>query len=132
MFTTSWPARKRRTAVLALVTAGLLCSGVGAARAETVGDVAGRYTILRADDKETGCMLTLDMRSGRAGGAKAQLAPACRDNGVVIFDPIAWSMERGRLTLTARKGHKAYFDKSGDGLWRRDSKEGKALSLKRL
>jgi len=94
--------------------------------------VAGRYAILRAGDKDTGCMLTLDDRARGPGGFRAQLAPACRDQGVVIFDPVGWSLERGRLSLTARKGHKAHFDQEPDGLWRRDGKEGKALSLRRL
>ncbi|QGM46297.1 AprI/Inh family metalloprotease inhibitor [Methylocystis heyeri] len=92
---------------------------------------AGRYSILRAEDKDTGCMLTLDTQP-RAGGFKAQLAPACRDNGMVIFDPVSWSLERGRLALTARKGHKTHFERQDDGIWRRDVKEGKALSLKPL
>lgn len=93
-------------------------------------EVAGRYAILRAGDKDTGCMLTLQER-GRGAGYKAQLAPACRDQGVVIFDPIAWSLERGRLALTARKGHKAHFDADGE-IWRRDANEGKPLALKPL
>jgi hypothetical protein len=94
--------------------------------------VAGRYTIMRAEDKDTGCMLTLDDRARGRGGFRAQLAPACRDNGIVVFDPIGWSVERGRLALTARKGHKAHFDLDSGGIWRRDSGEGKPLSLKRL
>lgn len=94
--------------------------------------VAGRYSILRAEDKDTGCMLTLDDRSRGRGGFRAQLAPACRDNGIVVFDPVGWSIERGHLALTARKGHKAHFDLDSGGIWRRDSSEGKALSLKRL
>lgn len=94
--------------------------------------VAGRYSILRAEDKDTGCMLTLDDRSKGRGGFRAQLAPACRDNGIVVFDPVGWSIERGHLALTARKGHKAHFDLDSGGIWRRDSSEGKALSLKRL
>ncbi|MBU3890472.1 MULTISPECIES: AprI/Inh family metalloprotease inhibitor [Methylosinus] len=93
---------------------------------------AGRYAILRAGDKDTGCMLTLDDRARGPGGFRAQLAPACRDQGVVIFDPVGWALERGRLSLTARKGHKAHFELEADGLWRRDSKEGKPLSLRRL
>jgi hypothetical protein len=92
---------------------------------------AGRYAILRAGNKDTGCMLTLDTQP-RAGGLKAQLAPACRDNGMVIFDPVAWNLERGRLALTARKGHKTYFERQTDGIWRRDAKEGKELSLRPL
>jgi len=95
-------------------------------------DAAGRYSILREGDKDTGCMLTLDSRVRGRAGLKAQLAPACRDNGVVIFDPIGWGLDRGRLVLTARKGHKAHFDKDASGVWRRDAKEGKALGLKPL
>ncbi|MCX7899257.1 MAG: protease inhibitor Inh/omp19 family protein [Methylocystis sp.] len=94
------------------------------APAAVAADASGRYTILREGDKDTGCMLTL------RPGARAQLAPACRDNGIVIFDPIRWGLDQGRLTLTARKGHKAHFDKAADGVWRRDAKEGKALGLK--
>jgi hypothetical protein len=83
--------------------------------------VSGRYSVLR-DDKDTGCMLTL------SAGGKAQLAPACRDNGIVVFDPIRWALDRGRLALTARKGHKAHFDKDDGGVWRRDAQEaGKSI-----
>lgn len=86
-------------------------------------DASGRYAILR-DDKDTGCMLTLH------GGSRAQLAPACRDNGLVIFDPVRWSIDRGRLVLTARKGHKAHFERDSDGIWRRDPNEGKPLAFR--
>jgi hypothetical protein len=113
---------------IAASSTGALATGAG----ERPGAVAGRYTVLRAEDKDTGCMLTLDDRARGPGGYRAQLAPACRDNGLVVFDPVGWSIERGRLSLTARKGHKAHFDLQSDGIWRRDAKEGKALSLKRL
>lgn len=112
--------------------AALVLSSLTATAAELrPGEVAGRYGLLRAEDRDTGCMLTLEARPAE-GGYKAQLAPACRDNGVVIFDPVAWSLERGRLALTARKGHKTYFEHHPDGVWRRDAKEGKPLSLRRL
>jgi len=113
------------------IAATLLSSLTAAAAEPRAGEVAGRYAILRAADKDTGCMLTLESRPAN-GGYKAQLAPACRDNGVVIFDPVAWTLERGRLALTARKGHKTFFEHHPDGVWRRDGKEGKALSLRRL
>lgn len=102
------------------------------ARAAGATEAAGRYSILREGDKDTGCMLTLDARVRGRAGLKAQLAPACRDNGVVIFDPVGWGLDQGRLVLTARKGHKAHFDKDASGVWRRDAKEGKALGLKPL
>jgi len=85
---------------------------------------AGRYAPLRDGGKDTGCMITLE------AAGRAQLAPACRDQGLVIFDPTHWKLEQGRLALTARKGHKAYFERQADGLWLRDPKEGKALSLR--
>ena len=62
-------------------------------------DVAGRYAVLREAGRDTGCMVTLDASS------KAFLAPACRDQGIVIFDPTAWRLAGGRLVLVARKGH---------------------------
>ncbi len=102
------------------------------ALAEGPSDAAGRYSILREGDKDTGCMLTLDARVRGRAGLKAQLAPACRDNGVVIFDPVGWGLDHGRLVLTARKGHSAHFDKDASGVWRRDAKEGKALGLRPL
>lgn len=115
------------------VAAALVLSGAASAEpSPKAGEVAGRYAILRAEDANTGCMLTLDTRARGPGGFKAQLAPACRDNGVVIFDPVAWSLERGRLALVARKGHKTYFDAQPGRIWRRDPKDGKALSLKPL
>ena len=92
--------------------------------ARTSNDPPGRYAPLREGNKDTGCMITLE------ASRKAQLAPACRDQGLVVFDPINWQMERGRLGVTARKGHKAWFDRQSDGAWLRDPKEGKTLILR--
>lgn len=105
---------------LGLCAAALLL--VPLAGSAAAGDVAGRYSVLR-DDRDTGCMLTL------MGGGRAQLAPACRDNGVVVFDPVKWALDRGLLALTARKGHKAHFEKDSAGVWRRDAKEDAKRSL---
>jgi len=116
--------RLLRPVLVAAVFAGLPLAAFAA------GDVGGRYSILRDENRDTGCMLTLDARARGPGGNKAQLAPACRDNGVVIFDPVGWTIERGHLVLTARKGHKAHFERDSNGVWRRDAKEGKALGLK--
>lgn len=119
--------------LLPTLAAALALSSVASAETSPrAGEVAGRYSILRAEDKDTGCMLTLDTRGRGPGGFKAQLAPACRDNGVVIFDPVGWSLDRGRLVLVARKGHKTYFELQPGRIWRRDLKDGKPLSLKPL
>jgi hypothetical protein len=96
-------------------------------------EIAGRYSVLREGGKDSGCMLTLDAKArGLKGGNKALLAPACRDQGIVIFDPVGWTIEKGRLKLTARKGHHAIFEQKGDGTWEKDPKEGKALGLKKM
>jgi hypothetical protein len=96
-------------------------------------EMAGRYSVLREGGKDSGCMITLDAKArGLKGGNKAMLAPACRDQGIVIFDPVSWTIEKGRLKLTARKGHHALFEQKGDGTWEKDPKEGKALSLKKM
>jgi hypothetical protein len=105
----------------------------GAASAAKPDEIAGRYSVLREGGKDTGCMLTLDAKArGLKGGNKALLAPACRDQGIIIFDPVGWTLEKGRLKLTARKGHHAIFDQKSDGTWEKDPKEGKALGLKKM
>jgi hypothetical protein len=86
-------------------------------------DVAGRYAVLREAGRDTGCMVTLDISS------KAFLSPACRDQGIVIFDPTAWRMAGGRLVIVARKGHTAQLDLQPDGTWLKESKEADAKNL---
>ena len=105
----------------------------GAASSAKPDEIAGRYSVLREGGKDTGCMLTLDAKArGLKGGNKALLAPACRDQGIIIFDPVGWTLEKGRLKLTARKGHHAIFDQKSEGVWEKDPKEGKALGLKKM
>lgn len=89
-------------------------------------DVAGRYAVLRSGGRDTGCMVTLDI------SGKAFLAPACRDQGIVIFDPTGWRLVAGRLVLKARKGHTAQLDQQPDGAFLKDPKDGAALSLKKF
>jgi hypothetical protein len=97
------------------------------------GDLAGRYAVLRDGTKDTGCMITLDDKArAPKGGMRATLAPACRDQGIVIFDPMGWQLVAGRMVLTARKGHTTHLDLQPDSTWAKDPKEGKGLSLKKL
>jgi len=98
----------------------------------TASEAAGRYSVLRAGDKDTGCMLTLDSKTKARSGNKASLAPGCRDQGIVVFDPVAWQIVGGRLVLTARKGHSTHLDQQSDGTWTKDPKEGASLSLKKM
>ena len=77
-------------------------------------------------------MLTLDYPARAGGGGKASLSPGCRDQGIMVFDPVTWQVAGGRLVLTARKGHKTHLDAQPDGSWKKDAAEGKPLSLRRL
>ena len=96
-------------------------------------EVAGRYAVLRDKTHDTGCMVTLDDKTPGPGRTlKARLAPACRDQGIVIFDPVGWEMVGGKLVLTARKGHMTELETQEDGSWMNDPKKGKTLSLKRI
>lgn len=91
----------------------------------SAGEVIGRYSILRSG-KDTGCMLTLSASS-------ALLAPACRDNGIVVFDPKGWSLAQRRLYLRARKGHSAIFEMNESGAWEKDPRDGgKPLGLRKM
>ncbi|HEY5226817.1 MAG TPA: AprI/Inh family metalloprotease inhibitor [Methylovirgula sp.] len=94
-------------------------------------DPAGRYAIFRAAGKDTGCMLNLDESRGK-GGSKATLSPACRDQGIVIFDPVGWRIAKGSLVLTARKGPTVRLDRQKDGRWMAQPKDGKTLILKKM
>ncbi len=104
-----------------------------AAASQKPEEVAGRYAVLRDKTHDTGCMVTLDDKShGPESTLKARLAPACRDQGIVIFDPVGWQMISGQLVLTARKGHKTELDTQEDGSWTNNPKTGKTLTLKRI
>ena len=120
---------KRRTTKRAAACSALLAALVSVvgfnptSAGDRTGDVTGRYTILR-DDRDTACMLTLQP------GGKAQLAPACRDNGIVVFDPVAWRLDKGKLILKARKGHTLEMLRGDAGVWRREGAEGKGLGFR--
>lgn len=105
--------------------------GAAVAPRETTADLAGRYAVMR-EKRDTGCMLTLDDKSRAKGAERAQLAPGCRDQGIVIFDPSAWQLVKGELVLIARAGHKTHLEKKDDGTWQKDPKDGKPLGLKKL
>ncbi|RFB78004.1 AprI/Inh family metalloprotease inhibitor [Methylovirgula sp. 4M-Z18] len=93
------------------------------------GSLAGRYRVFRENEKDTGCLVTLES----AGRGRAYLSPACRDQGMVIFDPVAWSYSGGWLVLTARGGHQARFELENTGYWVKEAKEGgKPLMLRKI
>ena len=100
---------------------------------ETAADLAGRYAVMR-EKHDTGCMLTLDDKTrGKTGGDRAQLAPGCRDQGIVVFDPVGWRLVKGTLVLTARAGHSTKLDRIDEGRWAKEATDGgKPLGLKKL
>ncbi|MDX7951591.1 AprI/Inh family metalloprotease inhibitor [Lichenihabitans sp. Uapishka_5] len=100
--------------------------------AVTAAAVAGHYAVMRGS-RDTGCMVTLDDPArGPSGVTKARLAPACRDQGIIIFDPVGWSLKADHLMLMARKGHTASFSEGEGGAWVKDATAGQPLGLKRL
>ncbi len=94
------------------------------------GAVAGRYAVLREGGKDTGCMLTLKEAGKGRGGTV--LSPACRGQGIVIFNSAFWQIIEDRLMLTAPQGRKIHFDREADDGWKEDPNEGKVLILKRM
>lgn len=75
---------------------------------------AGRYAILRKDNRDSNCLLNINR------GGRAQLGPRCGDHGMRIFDPVRWAVSGNRMTLRARKGHRITFVRKEDGIWYRD------------
>jgi hypothetical protein len=96
----------------------------------TAAEVAGNYAVLR-QTRDTGCMVTLDAPGSHAE-ARAKLAPACRDQGIVIFDPAGWKLAKGQIVLMAKKGHAAVLTRQQDRTWATTPVKGPALVLKRL
>jgi hypothetical protein len=93
------------------------------------GNLPGRYRVFRENEKDTGCLVTLE--SSTRG--RAYLSPACRDQGIVIFDPVAWTYSGGVLVLTARGGNHALFRFENTGYWVKEAKDGsKPLMLRKI
>lgn len=95
--------------------------------------VAGRYALMREDGKDRGCVLTLADANNGKGEFGASLSGACKDQGLQIFDPVAWQMDKDRLILSARKGHNVVrFEQQADGSWQKDGELSRPLTLKKL
>ncbi len=123
------PALAASFAAAGLAAAFLVAAADPASAQARSADVAGRYAVLREEGRDTGCMVTLHS-TPRGKGFRAQLAPACRDQGIVVFDPVGWWLERGKLHLQARKGHNITLDPEAGGAWLK--KDGRPLGLKRI
>lgn len=96
--------------------------------------VAGRYQLFRANNADTGCIVDLNRALpgpvSRTG--KASLEKGCTDKGLLTFDPAGWIVERDRLFLYARKGHRTGFNIERNGLLVKDPPGGAPLSARKL
>jgi Protease inhibitor Inh len=96
--------------------------------------VAGRYQLLRANSIDTGCVVVLDRTQPGpvSQSGKASLATGCLDKGLLVFEPAGWIVERDRLFLYARKGHRFGFNIERDGRLTKDPPAGSPLSARKL
>jgi hypothetical protein len=96
--------------------------------------VSGRYQLLRANNAETGCVLVLDrtLPGPVSQSGKASLEKGCADKGLQVFDPAGWIVERDRLFLYARKGHRNGFNIERDGRLVKDPPAGSPLAARKL
>jgi hypothetical protein len=96
--------------------------------------VAGRYQLLRANNAETGCVLLLDraLPGPISQSGKASLEKGCADKGLLTFDPAGWIVERDRMFLYARKGHRTGFNIERSGQLVKDPPAGAPLSARKL
>ncbi len=95
--------------------------------------VAGRYALMRDDGKDRGCVLTLADTGNGNGSFIANLSPSCKDQGLQIFDPVAWQLDKDKLILSARKGHNTVrFAQQADGRWQKDDELSRPLVLRKL
>jgi len=93
--------------------------------------VPGVYVVDRYLEREV-CRISLGPAMLDASGRyEARLLEDCHDNGLQVFEPVAWRYEAGRLTLQARRGHQVMLISERDGYWRRDPDVGSTLVLRK-
>jgi hypothetical protein len=90
--------------------------------------VAGSYVVERVKGQPVACTLTLDRGTpgpaSAPGSGKASIDRACADKGLQVFEPVGWIVERDRLFLIARKGHRQGFNIERDGALVKDPPAG--------
>ncbi len=101
---------------------------------ETPSAVAGRYILLRANNADTGCVLVLDrtLPGNVPKSGKASLERGCADQGLQTFDPAGWIVERDRMFLYARKGHRTGFNIERNGQLVKDPPAGAPLFARKV
>ena len=93
--------------------------------------VPGVYVVDRYLEREV-CRVSLGVAMLDASGRyEARLLDDCHDNGLKVFEPVAWRYDAGRLTLQARRGHLVTLISERDGQWRRDPDVGATLLLRK-
>jgi hypothetical protein len=97
--------------------------------------LAGSYAIERAKGQTVACVLTLDRLTpgptSAPGSGKASVDRECADKGLQLFDPTGWIVERDRLFLIARKGHRQGFNVERDGSLVKDPPAGSPLTARK-
>lgn len=101
----------------------------GAVAAVPSGGMAGVYALDRFREKD---VCRLELTAGAAASAPVRIVDGCRDSGLGVFDPVSWSFAKGRLTLTARRGHTVDLVPMGEGTWRRDPETGTTFVLRKV
>ena len=96
--------------------------------------IAGRYQLFRAAGANTGCVLLLDRTQPGpiSQSGRASLERGCEDKGLSTFDPAGWLVERDRMFLYARKGHRFGFNIERDGTLTKDPPQGSPLLARKL
>jgi Protease inhibitor Inh len=95
-------------------------------------DITGRYALLRAQNKDTGCLLTIQPADKEPLTGHAQLSPACRDQGLVIYDPVSWRMDKSTFILKSRQGHETAFYQKAPKIWTKVDERGLTLLLQKM
>ncbi|MEH3063909.1 MAG: AprI/Inh family metalloprotease inhibitor [Methylobacterium radiotolerans] len=108
------------------VAAELQPPATASAATASAGPAPGLYALDRFQQRDT-CRINLD---GVGGGVR--IVPGCHDSGLEVFDPVRWRYAKGRMTLTAKRGHSIDLVPSGDGRWRRDPEVGTTFVLRRV
>ncbi|MCJ2033974.1 AprI/Inh family metalloprotease inhibitor [Methylobacterium sp. J-068] len=88
----------------------------------------GIYALDRYREQDV-CRIEL---TDTAPPAPVRILDNCRDSGLSVFDPVSWRFDKGRMTLTARRGHVVTLVPTGDGRWRRDPEVGTTFVLRKV
>ena len=101
------------------------------AQGARAGETGGVYLAAREPGRPVCWIALAPAQAGQAGLREARLEPACTDEGLRVFDPVAWRLEEDRLFVVARAGQAIGFAPEPNGAWRKEPSEGRPLLLTR-